>query len=64
MTPQIPNNIKHVIDWSALGTYAVSAINFMTNFVNPLLTTIGLFLAVVWWVYRIRELRRKEKLDE
>ena len=54
------NTVKHGVDVGAGGTYLVSIVNIAVEIVNPLLTTVGLALAVIWWVYRIRELKNKE----
>ena len=56
--------VKHGVDVGAGGTYLVSIVNIAVEIVNPLLTTVGLALAVIWWVYRIRELKRLEEKDD
>ena len=57
----IVDTAKHIGDGGAGLTYVASIVNIAIEIVNPLLTTIGLTLAIVWWVYRIRESRRLEK---
>lgn len=54
--------IKHVADGGAGITYLASLVNIAIEIVNPLLTTVGLVLAIVWWVYRIRDM--KENTEE
>jgi len=53
--------VKHVADGGAGVTYLASLANIVIEVVNPLLTTVGLVLAIVWWVYRIRESKLKIK---
>lgn len=56
--------IKHVGDGGAGLTYVASLVNIAIEIVNPLLTTVGLVLAIVWWVYRIKESKTKIKQNK
>ncbi len=53
--------VKLTADVGAGTTYLASIVNIAAEVVNPLLTTVGLVLAIVWWVYRIKESRHKIK---
>ena len=52
---------KEAIDGGAGLTYLASVVNFVAEIVNPLLSTVGLLLAIVWWIYRIKGLREEDK---
>lgn len=51
----------HGQEAGAIVVYLASTINFIVEVVNPLLSTIGLILAIVWWVIKIKNSNKKDE---
>ena len=55
---------KHLAEvWGPILVYLASTVNFIVEVVNPLLSTVGLGLAIVWWIIKIKNEKKNKKGD-
>ena len=55
-----PDSVKHVADGLMIPGGIASAIAWISDVINPLLSMTVLVLTIIWTYYRIKEMRNKD----